>query len=221
MLMSRYDIDRAFDDTIKRSLPYLIFSPQEFRNRLAEQMDTLCHYYQEKNDVSFPGRNEAINKMLDEAPEMDELTELKIHYLESHQKRIDERFWKIESRLSKLEKNILNRNMFHNGQVPVEKHGGSGNKIQQDLIKEKTLKPTNHKEIVLNYLKLTGGSHSIRDISENTELTIKQVSNAIHRLKKNNEKIKRETRNTHQTNKNGITRNVSLSFYSWIDKEQQ
>lgn len=224
MLTPRYDLDRAFDVTLKRSLPYLIFSSQDFRDKLAEQLDTLCQYYQENNDASFPDRNLAINKMLDEAPEMDELTELKIHYLESHQKRIDELFWDINSRLSKLEKKTDKRSpdTIDNSVLPAKEVSTdeSGISVQQSLVKETPIKPLKPKEIVLAFLKSSQGSYSFRDISSKTGLTKEQVSNVLQRVKRAKGPIKWETRKIQTSNGKGKTHLSNVIFYSWAGEEQ-
>lgn len=102
MLKSWINFDRDFDDVVKRSYPYLIFPSQEFRDELAEQLDSLCQYYRERNEAALPGKIKKIKEMLDNAL-FDDMTQLKIHYFELDQATTDEKFRKIEERLSKLE----------------------------------------------------------------------------------------------------------------------
>ena len=102
MLLSKYDMDRPHDEILKRALPYLIFPPKEFRDMLAEQLDSLCQYYRDKNDMAYPDRYKHINEVLDCAS-FDESTALKIHYFEYDQYTVHESLRRIEQRLFRLE----------------------------------------------------------------------------------------------------------------------
>lgn len=128
MLKSSLDLDRAFDSVIKQSYPYLIFPPPEFRDALAQQLDSLCQYYRERNDIAFTERVEIVKRMLNEAI-FDDLTGLKIYYFEYQQKSIDECFRKIEERLSKLEK--TGKSVGKSGRLKKEDVSESGTRNER------------------------------------------------------------------------------------------
>ncbi len=101
------DIERLFDITVNKAIPYLILSPSEFRNKLADQMDSLFSFYRggESSVTNFIECNNTISTMLADARmSFDVNTHLKINAFDSRYMSFNERIRELDERLVKLER---------------------------------------------------------------------------------------------------------------------
>lgn len=104
-----HNIEQLFDNTVKKVLPYLILSPPDFRNKLAENMDSLFHFYQggDSSITTFLQCNDAILEMLkDPQVSFDSTTHRRIERFGSIYKSFDERISDHEAKLAELSEAI-------------------------------------------------------------------------------------------------------------------
>lgn len=102
MLFSKYDMERPYDETLKRVLPYLIFPQNEFKIILAEQLVSFCHFYRDKENIGFSQKYKEINEMLDKAS-FEENVERNIHSFKHEHSTILQSIDDLNKRLTKLE----------------------------------------------------------------------------------------------------------------------
>jgi predicted XRE-type DNA-binding protein len=116
MLDFNPNTEAAFDATLKRAVPFLIFAPAEYRNNLAAQMESLWHFYQSRDsgsELTFIQRNKHINDMLDHGFDAcDPTSTQQISSFDNMQMSYHTRLTKIERDLADLQKG---------GKVPVKK----------------------------------------------------------------------------------------------------
>jgi hypothetical protein len=96
-----------FDLTLRKAIPYLISSPPEFREKLAEQMDRLFHFLQggDSSITTFNECNEGILEMLNEARGTFNWTITQnINSLANIYSTYDERISRIDERITNIEK---------------------------------------------------------------------------------------------------------------------
>lgn len=97
-----YDLDRAFDRVLNRSLPYLIFPPKEFRVELGDKIGSLYQYYRETNSTAFSEQRNLIEQIITSAA-FDDITERKISNFTQHQQPLDKTLSDLDERVAKLE----------------------------------------------------------------------------------------------------------------------
>lgn len=109
MLIHKLDMDRAFDLTIKKTHPYLIFSSDELKLTLSGMLSSLYQYYSEGNDIKFDQLNKEIEKTIDEThlDSNTDITSFNFKYqqmtLDQAQKEINKRIIKTEEFLEEFE----------------------------------------------------------------------------------------------------------------------
>lgn len=107
--MLGYEYERLFDSTLKKVLPYLVLSPKEFRDSLADRMAGLFHFLSEQHsEIQFNDLNKNINEMIDSEKRegWDSTIEIKIHNFNERQMSFDERLRNHNERITKLENAI-------------------------------------------------------------------------------------------------------------------
>lgn len=67
MLASKYNMELRHDETIRASIPYLIFGTPEFRNELAFALECLCQFYGENQTTFHADQCARIDEMLSTA----------------------------------------------------------------------------------------------------------------------------------------------------------
>jgi hypothetical protein len=105
--MMQSDIQRSFYTTVKDTLPYLIFSPPDFRNKLAEQVDGLFHFFNggDSSIASFNQCNDNIQAMIKDAcASFDWNTNINIEKFNSMYKSFDERISELYQMVLSLQK---------------------------------------------------------------------------------------------------------------------
>lgn len=216
MLISKYDMERPHDEILKRALPYLIFPPKEFRDALAEHLDSLCQYYRDKNDEAYSSRYTCINIMLDQA-RFDEHTEFKIHNLDYNQRTVYESLKKIEERLVRLESG--SKQKPKNNTTVIVKDTSIHQKTE-DSVKKEDIKKIATGQIVSKCLISANKSMTLGEIAHSTGLTTTQVSNAMRQGGRIRNNIKAEKVSVEKSVpcKSGkpVTKVQRLNVYSWV-----
>lgn len=173
MYLIKPNIERIFDDVLKKTIPYLIIAPPEFRNKLADQMESLFHFYNggDSSVDLFISRSKQIIEMIAEAEDsFDTDTNIKINRFNELQNSFGELIRKLDERLTKLENARKEKK-----KAPIErrKKKYTTAEIDQKL------------ELLRNYLKENKeiANKQCRDICS---VGIKQAGNLLKKLIKEN-----------------------------------
>lgn len=185
MLTSTLEMDRAFDNTLKRAIPYLIFAPHDYRDRLVELMNGFCQFYREKNQIAFPERNNTINTLLDlfETSGFDQSTDLNIYYLTGSQQSILELFQSMNQRLRKLETEV------NTLKIKMKEKKTPKEEVIEDvseIVDPKKMTPEQKTDALINLLKSSEKPINSLFISKKICLTSVDIQNRIPRLEKKN-----------------------------------
>lgn len=207
MLIHGSDKEKAFDFTVQRSFPYIIFPPigdsynglayDEFRNKLINNLVALYHYKNDGNDdITFHKQNEEIRNML-ESVVLDKVTSTEIETYNYQQMTVDTAIRNIVRKLSDID--ILNLNVEklnnkirhlesrtgHLNSKPKKVVYGEGNSTEISNLVSNIDPSKSYTDIVLDYLKTSGELLSAEDIAKATNLTLDNVKNVFTRLKLN------------------------------------
>lgn len=107
------DLDKKFELTTKKALPFLVLAPPEFKKRISELMDGLFHQLLQRSEVDFDEYYAQINDMLDNRTRFESNLEVKVQNFAnrfvSQEKTIllmSERLVKLEEVTAKSERQI-------------------------------------------------------------------------------------------------------------------
>jgi hypothetical protein len=186
MLESKYDLDNGFDLVIKKSIPFLIYAPTEYREKLVELLKGFCHSYTEREEITFRVRYESICKLLE--TEFDQLTGCNIHYfsyqtipLEQSIRDLNKRVTELENRKS-TDIDLIegNRNLIEenrNDLIDEIEH------TDTDLIEEMKTRRWNISENVKNLIIEATEPIAYKNIASKLNLSHPQVSSAIQHIR--------------------------------------
>ena len=137
-MLQQNNVERMFDHVLKKALPCLILSPPEFRNNLAERVNTLFILSQggDSSITNFRECYEHIMELLKTTPEFfDSTTNRQIEALRSKYQTFDERISELNERMILLEKS---KNNPTKKSIPINHKNGGGKaphqKIQELII---------------------------------------------------------------------------------------
>lgn len=249
VLVHSYDLDRAFDYMLKRSIPYLIFPPREFRVELADKIGSLYQYYREGNSTAF-SEQRAIVELIITSAAFDDITERRISTFTQIQHPLDKTLSDLDERVTKLERGRKpvpksGRKPQYNGALVdsgVDREGDPGKQESQQtpLGSKQDLgapgdgdpdpsidaqNPSGQPVIsrVIEFLKSHNGEHTHQEIARVVGASERGVRMAILRELESNpgtgEFIQMRKVSDHCTSVTGAQIVKQKFVYSWVQKE--
>jgi hypothetical protein len=100
-------MQRALDLTFKRSLPFLILAPPEFRDELRMRLIGINQYCIQNSPDLFEEELKRINKMLTAKHDFGESVNVQLYYLQSRMQPVNETLAEIMNRVKTLERQII------------------------------------------------------------------------------------------------------------------
>jgi len=146
-MLQQNNIERIFDQTLKKALPYLILSPSDFRNSLAERVNTLFALSQggDSSITNFNECNDYILELIKNTVEFfDSITNRQIDAFDSKYKSFDERISELNERILLLEK-IKYKKQVPNIAIEVKKTHNNTTEIPTNVLISTTEIP--HKQL--------------------------------------------------------------------------
>lgn len=221
MLIHNLDMDRAFDLTIKKTLPFLIFPSDNFKLKLSGMLSSLYQYYSERNEIKFEQLNNDIESMIENAclDSNTDITLFNFKYqqmtLDQAQQKLNERTAKInlfvaeledvKSRISKLEA------ISKSDPVNISNKERDRNNKKSD----KTFGPSNV-DIVIECIKKSPVPQSKAEISAATNLQTNQVNTAIDNIKKYRPHLMKNISFGSREHQRKDTSTVKITTIMWI-----
>lgn len=226
MLTSVLEINKAFDETLKKSIPYLIFPHRDYRERLVDLLTGFCQYHRENNELAFIERYNTIHNFLNdcETDGFDTFTALNIHYLATHQKSLHQIHFDTENRLRALEADVSalkRRRPFSSMKKEEEEVVDTSSELPvvdeiPEPIDPNMMTSEQKTTVLINTLKSNYKPLSTLSISKISSLTVKEVENRIHRMIKNSSVIKLQLMRQRR-NATGVEKSVKTNHYIWKD----
>ncbi len=227
MLTSVLEINKAFDETLKKSIPYLIFPHRDYRERLVDLLNGFCQYHRENNQLAFTERYNTIHNFLSECETdgFDTFTTLNIHYLATHQMSLHQIHYNTEIRLRALESDV--DNLKKSRKISTKKIDKVVKPVPEIPVIEVITETTGHKErtseekseALINLLKSSFKPLSSNSISNKLGLTNTEIQNRIPRLKRNNSivVIKGKAKSLMKRADQKFMHSSSINYYIWKD----
>jgi hypothetical protein len=244
-----YDLDRAFDRVLNRSLPYLIFPPKEFRVELGDKIGSLYQYFREGNSTAFSEQRAVVELVLTNAV-FDDITERRISTFTQIQQPLDKTLSDLDERVAKLERSRKpvpknGRKTLYNGslgdlgadleeapgkQAPPQASFGtrqdpvaSGSSDSESGLGTKYSRDQPVISRVIEFLKSHKGPHTPKEIANEIGASSRGVRGAVQRELESNgingEYIRTSPILNHFTSVMGTQITREAIAYSWVEND--
>ncbi|ETA67393.1 hypothetical protein MettiDRAFT_0817 [Methanolobus tindarius DSM 2278] len=194
MITSQADMERMFDSIIKKTHPYLIFSPEIFKLDLSGKLVSLFKFYSEGSTVQFESLCSEIERLLDGA-DFGSHIEITLHRFRHYQmplyqahdeitKRMiaidsfSEELETIKQRVSVLEENKKCDNTKTVANVGIE------SAQKESAPNEKIIDKPTKTNMVLECIKKSSIPLSYQDIAKSTGVDKHRIQKIMYELKK-------------------------------------
>lgn len=226
MLDWKTDKERALDIATKTAIPFLIYSPSDYRDELVQILRSLIlNCSSPTNDGSFESNMRYFEELIKAAPSrIDAMSLSDIHYYQGKYESIHNTLKNLLSKQSEFEKRLTEQET----QIKSLKKVGTSkeNRIieQKSFVPEETVIPLlkngiSNRDIVLECIRQSKNPITVCEVSEKTSLTEDKVHTALAGLR-----TRREVNDKLITGSivapglyKGQIRNMRMGTYFWKD----